>query len=123
MDGLTRTSYEELFTTELLSLAIALRTKFYQGLAPGPSASFISPCGLLYKFGKKGEVSETFTVKDVCDKIIHANTVRKFLHPEDPKPTTTLEGTEQRGTKWQLSFSVSLFIEGVLNWLDTQSEA
>lgn len=116
--GATRAAYEELFTEELLTLAIALRTKFYQGLDSSSSVSFISPCGFLYRFGKDGEASDLFTVKDVCDKIIHATAVQKYLEGGVPAPTTTLEGAQSH-VRWQLSFSVSLFIEGLLNWLDS----
>jgi hypothetical protein len=116
--GATKAAYEELFTEELLALAIALRTKLYQGLDPSSSARFINPCGFLYRFGKHGESTDLFTVKDVCDKIIHASTVQKYLEADVPEPTIVLEGT-QNHVRWQLSFSVSLFIEGLLNWLDT----
>lgn len=113
----TRLAYEELFSAELLAFAIMMRTKFYQGLDPAPSLKFISASGLLYTFDARGEESQDFTVKDVCDKIIHANSVQKYLEFGIPKPTTTLEGIHGK-IKWQFSFSVSIFIEGVLNWLD-----
>lgn len=116
--GATRAAYQELFTEELLTLAIALRTKFYQGLDASSSATFVNPSGLLYRFGKDGEESALFTVKDVCDKIIHAASVRKYLEAGVPVPTTTLEGV-QNHVRWQFSFSVSLFIEGLLNWMDS----
>lgn len=121
-NGRSKITYEELFTSELLALAIALRTKFYQGYSHQNTSSYVSHSGLLYKFGKSAEVSENFSIKDVCDKIIHANSVQKYLSADDEKPTTTLSGQAQDKSTWQLSMSVSLFTEGVLNWIDDVEE-
>lgn len=119
-NGRTKAEYEELYSTELLSLAIGLRTLFYQGMDPKGSASFVSASGLLYRYNSLAEETVTFTVKDVCDKIIHATTISKHLEQGVVNSTTTLDGKETRGTSWQLSFSVTLFIEGLLEWLNTQ---
>ena len=46
----TKAVYKELFTSNLLNLAIALRTKFYQGVDHKSTVSYVSHCGLLYKY-------------------------------------------------------------------------
>lgn len=117
-DGKTKATYEELFTSQLLSLAIALRTKFYQGLDHKSTTVYVSHCGLLYKYKQKQEETLNFSIKDVCDKIIHADEVSRYLENGVEKPTTTLQGKDNRDkSKWELSMSVSLFAEGVLNWV------
>ena len=116
-DEKTKNAYEEQFTSQLLTLAIALRTKFYQGYDHRSTISYVSHCGLLYKYGKNAEATEHFSIKDVCDKIIHANKVKKYLEAGIEKPTTSLCGKAQDGSLWELSMSVSLFAEAVLNWV------
>ncbi|MDA8151344.1 MAG: hypothetical protein M0003_01300 [Acidithiobacillus sp.] len=119
--GKNRSAYEELFTERLLALAIALRTKFYQGVNSAETARYSLDCGLLYRL--EGEVEQgpvEFTLKDVCDKIIHADSIHKSVESAYEAEITTLQGTEQhRGKKvtWRLVLSVTLFTECVLNWV------
>lgn len=119
--GKTRATYEELFTEKLLTLAIALRTKFYQGIDAAETARYSLDCGLLYRI--EGEVDQgpvEFNFKDVCDKIIHADSVHKSVETAHDAEITTLHGTEQRKGKkvaWRLGLSVTLFTECVLNWV------
>lgn len=115
--GKTQSIYEELFTEQLLAFAIALRTKFYQGLDYKNTASYISAAGLLYKYKNNTEETITFSVKDICDKIIHANKISRTLEPGISLPTTTFHGCDIDKSKWELSISVTLFMEGVLSWL------
>lgn len=89
---------------------------------PKSSTRFVSASGLLYRYDAIAEETVLFTVKDVCDKIIHATTISKYLEQGVTNSTTMLDGKETRGTSWQLSFSVTLFIEGLLEWLNTQDE-
>ena len=117
--GKTRAEYEELYSTEILSLAIALRTLFYQGVDPKSSTHFVSASGFLDRYNAMAEETVPFTVKDVCDKIIHATAISKHLEKGVANSTTMLDGKEARGMSWQLSFSVTLFIEGLLEWLNT----
>jgi hypothetical protein len=119
-DGIEKTkdTYEELFTTQLLSLAIALRTKFYQGLDHRATVTYVSHCGLFYKYKKNNEETIAFSLKDVCDKIIHADTITRHMENEVRLPATTFCGTDNRDkSAWELSMSVSLFSEVVLNWI------
>ncbi len=114
--GRSRQLYEELFTTQLLTLAIAIRTKFYQGISPDTTSNYVWGCGFLYRYKGDTEESAILTMKDVCDKIIHAEKLSILLESGVTKPTTTLLGKYDKHN-WELSFSISLFCEGVLNWL------
>lgn len=119
MSGKTKAAYEELFTGQLLALAIALRIKFYQGFNHKNTVRYVSAAGLLYK--DNGKETLNFSIKDVCDKIIHADGVNRYLEPGISRPTTTLCGKE-RDKSWELSMSVTLFVEGVLEWLQDADE-
>lgn len=115
-EGKTMAVYEELLTSQLLALAIALRTKFYQGADPQETIKYVLPCGLLYKFKNGNEENAIFSIKDVCDKIIHADTIYRDMEKGVQKPVTTLSG-KQGEYKWELHLSVSLFAEAILNWI------
>ena len=121
--GQTRRTYEELYSSQLLSLAIALRTLFYQGVDHVGTIEYIAHCGLLFKEGEKFDEAIAFSIKDVCDKIIHAASVNRYLEHDVEKPTTTIRGTDQGGQEWDLSLSVSFFAEGTLNWLEQLEQA
>lgn len=125
--GRNRVAYEELFTEKLLALAIALRTKFYQGIDPSETAYYANDCGLLYRLeGEEESGPIIFTFKDVCDKIIHAETIEKSVESSYDAEMTTLYGGERRRGKivpWKLGLSVTLFTECILNWLATQEVA
>lgn len=106
--------YEELFSEKLLSLAIALRTKFYQGVPHSTTGRFVSHSGFLLI--TENEEIKAFTIKDICDKIIHANTVSRPLDDGTAQPITQIRGV-RNGIPWALHISTSLFCEGVLNWI------
>ncbi len=124
--GKNRVAYEELFTEKLLALAIALRTKFYQGVDAAETSRYANDCGLLYRLEGEGEVGPMgFTFKDVCDKIIHAQTIEKSVDTYRDAEITTLNGSELRRGKripWRLSLSVTLLTECILNWVAKQEE-
>lgn len=119
--GKTKTTYEDMFTFQLLALAIALRTKFYQGANHEATVRYVSHCGFLFKYKNNAEESRAFSFKDVCDKIIHASTVSRYLERGVQKPTTTFRGAQGK-SEWELSISVSLFAEAVLNWVQDVEE-
>lgn len=118
----TMSTYQDLMTEKLLGLAIALRTKFYQGLDHNETVRYVGPCGLMFKHEGNVEKNVAFSMKDVCDKVIHADNVSRHLEDGVEKPTTSLQG-QQAGTEWELSMSVSLFAEAVLNWVQDVEEA
>ena len=119
--GKTRLAYEELFTENLLQLAIALRTKFYQGIDASSTGKFVNHSGILYRTDMVDEEGTlSFTIKDVCDKIIHAESIHKVLNSSRDAELVELKGVERK-CRWELGLSVPLFCEGVLNWI-TQLE-
>lgn len=121
--GKNRVAYEELVTEKLLALAIALRMKFYQGADPAETASYANGCGLLDRIDGVKEEEVSFTFKDVCDKIIHADNIVWSIATASDAEWTDLFGAEQRGGKsvlWHLGLSVTLFAQSVLNWIATK---
>lgn len=114
----TKTVYEELFTGQLLALAIAIRTKFYQGLSHKETEKYVFHCGFLCKYENGKETPIRFSIKDICDKIIHAESVNRLLENGVEQPITILKSKGQRGEDWECSMSGSLFAEGVLNWIE-----
>lgn len=117
LDGRTREAYQELYAGKVLQLAITLRTLFYQGSDPKSTRCYVFHGGFL-EVWQDGNPPKTvdFNAKDVCDKIIHAEEVSRFLEKGVPNPVTYLRGA-QGGKKWEQSISISLFAEGVLNWI------
>ena len=115
-DEKTKSAFQEQFTSLLLRLAVAVRTKFHQGLDERSTVSYVAHCGSLFTFGETGEQSAEFSLKDICDKIIDAVTIEKDLQGEIEKAPTTLCGKNPDGVDWELSVFVGLFAEAVLNW-------
>lgn len=108
--------YEELMSKSLIDLAMAMRLKFYQGIDDKCTYKFSLHAGLMYKNpNNPDEKSTHFTLKDICDKIIHADSVFKSTSETDPFTITLLVGRE-RGVEWHLHLSITLFTQGVINW-------
>lgn len=119
--GPTKSTYEALYSAKLLALAIALRAKFYQGVEHENTHALVAHCGLMFRCKGDEEEPALFSIKDVCDKIIHANKVVRHLEAGVREPTTTFIGTERK-VQWELSMSISLFSEAILNWLECANE-
>lgn len=111
---IVRTTYEEVFSEKLLTLAIALRTKFYQGIPSKGTEKFVGHSAFLLISDR--EDLRAFTIKDVCDKIIHAESITRPLDDGTAQPVTQVRGRHQ-DVPWVLHISTGLFCEGVLNWL------
>lgn len=122
-NGLTRATYNELFTSKLLALAIALRTKFYQGTPYQDTIQYMEHVGFLEIDTKNFSKGWKFTIKDVCDKIIHADAVDRQFDGDFTRPLTLLEGTGPGTTKWTLGFSVAHFCDCLIWWLNERYEA
>lgn len=118
----TKIAYEELVTSKLLLLAIALRTKFYNGISHKDTVNYVIDCGFLDSTSKGIEATQSFGIKDICDKIIHTTEVSRIFTHEDNGIITVLCGIH-RGATWKLHISMSLFAEAVLNWLDELPDA
>jgi hypothetical protein len=120
--GRTRATYDELLISKMLALAIALRTKFYRGTPYQGAEEHLEYVGFLKREPKGSATDEKFTLKDACDKLIHADSVvRQFDSPEH-KPLTVLTGTGQGNVKWTLGFSLAAFADSVLWWLEDVEE-
>jgi hypothetical protein len=118
----TKIAYEELLSSKLLMLAISLRTKFYQGVSHSDSVDYVIDCGFLDSNSKGIVVERSFSIKDVCDKLIHADEVKRDFTDEKNGLLTILHGNAG-GSAWTFHISMSLFAESVLNWLDDLPDA
>jgi hypothetical protein len=111
----TKDIYEEKLSSSLLNLAVAVRTLLYQGHI---DLKCISYCGFYESDNPKDRAS--VTIKDICDKIIHAESLERELESSpypDNKPVTTIKGSHGK-SEWVMDISVSLFCESVLNWVN-----
>lgn len=116
----TRSVLHGMLSSSLLNLAVAIRINIYQGHVKGKeeildqfSASYYEDDELIVK---------SISVKDVCDKIIHADTVEKPVFPEgvlsdDVKLTFQFKGIN-RGKAWTLDLCLEVFTESVLKLVD-----
>jgi hypothetical protein len=117
----TKAVFQNLVSGTLLNLAVAIRVNIYQGKLPNHQENCpLTHCGFYYD--NEEMFCKEFTIKDVCDKIIHADTFSKEAFPPkmlgNAKMTIQLKGTHQ-SRLWTLDLSIELFTEAVLNYLDT----
>lgn len=117
----TRAAHDELLSEKLLALAISIRTKFYQGVPWKGTEHYLLERHIDNSDGRDVRIPETLTIKDVCDKIIHADTVERDIIESEWGYTTVFAG-KKRNDPWTLILSISLFAEGVLTWLDESAE-
>jgi hypothetical protein len=126
-DGRTASICEELISEKFLALAIALRTKFYQGADHRRTSGFLEGSGVLYKIDGLDESGpHPFTLKDVCDKIIHAESVYISLDSDWQAELIDFSGRQRVGKseqRWSLGISVPALCTGILGWLDATTEA
>lgn len=108
-------TYNYLLSTSLLNLAIAIRVGL--GSEPGYKSreNGISACGLFEDAGPHGDGS--FSIKDVCDKLIHANHITKPIEEGVENTCIQLIG-EHHDKQWGFGLGVGIFTEYVLKWLD-----
>jgi hypothetical protein len=126
-EGRTTALYEELLSEKLLQLAIAIRTKFYQGTDHRQTSGFLEDTGHYLKgVTAQDEAQHPYTLKDVCDKVIHATSVYFVLDSELDVTYIELHGTQPSGREqhdWMLSLLLPEVCEGILGWLDATTEA
>lgn len=113
----TREAHDELISEKLLTLAVSIRTKFYQGVPWKDTEQYLVERYIDDTVGREVGKPRSLTIKDVCDKIIHADTIERDIIESEWGYTTVLNGTK-RGEAWTLILSMSLFSEAVLTWLD-----
>jgi len=108
----------------LLNLTVAIRINIYQGKIDGKKerlglieASYYEDDDLMLK---------QTTVKDVCDKIIHANSVSMTAFPFGDRSSGVLNTVQFKGTyqgkNWTLDLCMEVFAESVLRLLDRIEE-
>jgi hypothetical protein len=116
----TRDAQEELISENLLALAVSIRTKFYQGTPWTNTEQYLLERYIDDTVGRDVGERKPLTIKDVCDKIIHAEAIERDIFESEWGYTTSLTGSKN-GTAWTLILSMSLFAEAVLTWLDELS--
>lgn len=112
-EAIVRT-YDRLISISLLNLAIAVRVS----LADEPeykSAGHIDSAVLLLQ----GMVSPVkgISIKDVCDKLIHADRIYKPKEHGVRGAGTELTGTNH-GEAWRVGLGVQIFCEYLLGWVE-----
>ncbi|WGL17869.1 hypothetical protein PVT68_06120 [Microbulbifer bruguierae] len=112
---------QNLISSNLLNLAIAIRINLYQETISNPNIELPESSWLYYD---DELIDRPATLKQVCDKIIHANTVAKpVLPPElwegNSKIAIQLKGVEFGKKAWTLNIVLERFAEDILNLLDS----
>jgi len=121
----TKKVYQEKFTASTLHLAVAIRTLLYQGIESKVACPNIQQCGFFERENEENDVS--FNIKDVCDKIIHADYFERKVEGcnitpnADTNPLTWISG-KSRNKEWHLQISLNMFCESVLNWINELEE-
>ncbi|ADO00801.1 hypothetical protein Gbem_4101 [Citrifermentans bemidjiense Bem] len=115
----TERVYKNLASGALLNLAVSMRINLYQDGRINLDTSKLTHCGFYYCDHEL--IGQEFSLKDICDKIIHANTVSKEVIPQEvvgsSKSTIQFKGVHHKRS-WTLDLSIELFVEAVLNLLD-----
>lgn len=112
----------EQISSNLLLLAIGLRVNFYKDeLKEIASLDVISGAGMYWD--DELRVVST-TVKDVCDKIVHADVFSKDVfnkhYFDNSYPCIHIKGKHNR-RNWTLDLCVAIFCELILDKLDEAS--
>ena len=110
---------QNIISSNILQLAIALRTNFYQKNILHTEEPLNNSAWLYYD---KELMDRPATLKQVCDKIIHADTFSKPVCPKgmsdhENKICTQLRGTEFKKS-WTLDIALDLFAKDILKILD-----
>jgi len=118
--SITRGIFQNLVSSSILSLAVSIRINLYQNNFKDIANVDLSHCAHYYSHSnmKQKEIS----IKDVCDKIIHANDFFKNAFPKElnlgeHKVWSQFNGVHRK-ENWTLNISVEHFVEAVLNYLD-----
>ena len=116
----TRSMLHSMLSSSLLNLAVSIRINIYQGVINDYDAPLDRMIASIYQ--DKELIEKSVTIKDVCDKIIHADTITKPIFPKDQiepdvKITFQFKGVH-RNKAWTLDICLDLFAEAVLKLLD-----
>jgi hypothetical protein len=108
-------SYTQLLHATLLNLAISIRASLWLEEEYTSRSFPVSDCGLFEKGAPSKDGS--FTIKDVCDKLIHAQSIHKPIETGVRGGCFELRGSHH-GKPWTFGVGVSIFCEHVLQWLE-----
>lgn len=110
---------QNMVTSNLLNLAISIRINLYQKSISQSNKELLESAWLYFD---KKLLTRPATLKQVCDKIIHADSVTKsILHHErshDSQIAIQFKGVEQNRKHWTLDIVLQRFCEDVLCLLD-----
>lgn len=113
------TTYTRTLASNLLHLAVSIRVG--RAHLPSYNEKIIGPCGFLDCQVDGVTSSEPFSVKDVCDKIIHADSIERPIEAGVKNGTITLTGKNHE-QRWTLHLSLAMFCEYILGFLDTDEK-
>lgn len=108
-------TYNRLLSTNLLNLAVSIRVSLRDEADYANPHTGISNAGLLDSEDPKA--TGEFSIKDICDKLIHADEIFKPIERGVRGACCTLRGTHRR-KKWELGLGVEIFSAYILKWLD-----
>lgn len=116
----TNTALQNLVSSTLLHLAVAIRTNLYQNRMQGSDILLENSAWFYYD---EELIERPATLKQVCDKIIHADTFSKLAYPKEfsgraDKIATQIRGTEYKRGAWTMSLVLDLLAEDILCMLD-----
>ena len=109
-----------LVSSNLLSLVIAIRVNLYQNAITQPNLELPNSSWLYYDAKL---IEKPATLKQVCDKVIHADSFSKTISPsglidQEYKIAVQFKGVEYK-KYWTLNVVLERFVEDVLSLLDS----
>jgi hypothetical protein len=108
-------AYNRLLSASLLNLAISIRVSLKTDPEYTRTDSGVSDSALFEGAGPRGD--GTFSIKDVCDKLIHAEEIYKPIETGAAGACCKLMGA-YGGKRWELNLGVRIFSEYILKWLE-----
>ncbi|MEJ1412943.1 MAG: hypothetical protein RPU90_05100 [Candidatus Sedimenticola sp. (ex Thyasira tokunagai)] len=116
----TKSVLHSMLSSSLLNLAVSIRVNLYQGTIKNKLIPLKTMAADIYD--DEELIIKEVTIKDVCDKIIHADSVSKPIIPEvllehDVKISFQLKGINRKKA-WTLNLCLENFTESVLILLD-----
>lgn len=116
----SKSALHSLLSTSLLHLAISIRINLYQDTIDNCVIPLDSMAADYYENEKL--IYQETSIKDVCDKIIHADKVIKPIFPDRPLEPDEYITIQLRGTNrkvgWTLNLCIERFAELILKTLD-----
>lgn len=109
-------AYNRLLSTTLLNLAISVRVDLSDELLYRERGGRFAAAGLFLEGGPQ-QGGGQFSVKDICDKIIHADRIFKPIEPGVQGAGCELQG-KYHGNSWRFGLGVRIFSECILQWVD-----